>query len=144
MFRRNSHPPTSGVGTKAESKLRSVLTAIDESHLRQSNGSNGTEKDTGSPDTPTNPEITGGINGLTRSASDRLDLTADVGGGGVGNWGNDSLDPDDESENETNPTTPKHSATFMPTSPDPPSRTLRGHDKEASRTPTTGSVTLPT
>ena len=143
VFRRNSQPPTSGVGTKAESKLRSVLTAIDESHIRQSNGSNGT-KDTGSPDTPTNPEITGGINGLTRSASEKLDLTADVGGGGVGNWGNDSLDPDDESESETNPATPKHSATFLPSSSDPPPLTLKGHDKQASRTPTAESVALPT
>ena len=144
VFRRNSHPPTSNSGTKAESKLRSVLTAIDESHVRQSSGSNGTERDAGSPDTPTNSKLAGGINGLTRSASDKLDLNVDVGGGGVGNWGVDSLDPDDESESETNPTTPRRSATLISTSSDSPSPTLNGHDREASRTPTAESVALPT
>ena len=145
VFRRNSHPPTSGGGTKAESKLRSVLTAIDESHIRSSNGSNGTEKGAESPDTPTNPEIPGGINGLARSASDQLGLTVDVGGGGMGGWSIDPLDPDDESESETNPTTPKRPATFMPAPSDPSSSpTLMGHDRDVSRTPTAEPVALPT
>ena len=142
MFRKNSHPPTSGGGTKAESKLRSVLTAIDESHIRQSNGSNGVEKDPESPDTPTNPETCGGMNGLARSASDKLGLTVDI--GGVGKWGHDSFDPGDESEGETNPTTPRRSSTFIPTSSDSPPPTLGGHDREANGTPTAGPVALPT
>jgi hypothetical protein len=141
VFRRNSHPPTSGGGTKAESKLRSVLTAIDESHSRPSNGSTGTEKGTGSPDTPTNRN---GINGQTRSASDHLGSTVGVGAGGVGNWGGHSLDPGDESEDETNPMTPKHSDTFMPSDSPSPTPTLKGHDREASRTPTAEPVVLPT
>jgi len=146
VFRRNSHPPTSGGGTKAESKLRSVLTAIDESHTRPSNGSNGSEKDTDSPDTPTNPENPGGINGLTRSTSDKLGQTLGGSGGGgrVGSWRHDSLDPGDESENESGPMTPKNSATLTPTPSDPPPLTLMGHDREASRTPTAEPVALPT
>ena len=140
----NSHPPMIGGGTKAESKLRSVLTAIDESHIRSRNGSNGTEKDAESPDTPTNPEIPGGINGLARSASDSLGPIVDVGGGGVGRWSIDSLDPDDESETETNPTTPKRPSAFMPTSSDPSSPILMGHERDPSRTPTAESAELPT
>ena len=143
VFRRNSHPPTSSSGMKAESKLRNVLTAIGESHTRQSNGSNGSEKDVGSPDTPTNPEISDGINGLTSSASDKLGQTfGGSGGGRVGSWSHDSLDPGDESE--SSPTTPKHSATFIPTSSGPSSPTLRGHEREPSRTPTAEPVALPT
>jgi hypothetical protein len=143
VFRRNSHPPISSSGTKAESKLRNVLSAIGESQARQSNGSNGSEKNPESPDTPTNPEISGGINGLTSSASDKLGQTfGGSGGDRVGSWSRDSLDPDDGSEN--GPTTPKHSATLMPTSSGPPSPTLRGHERDASRTPTAESVALPT
>ena len=142
VFRRNSHPPTSGSGTKAESKLRNVLTAIGESHTRPSNGSNGSEKDPGSPDTPTNP-ISDGINGLTSSASDKLGQTfGGSSGGGVGSWTHDSFNPDDESE--SGPTTPKHSATIIPTSSCPPSPTLEGHEREASRTPTAEPVALHT
>jgi len=143
VFRRNSHPPTSGNGTKAESKLRSVLTAIDEANVRP-NGSNGSEKDLESPDTPTNIGFSGEINGTTRSVSDKLDLTGDVGGGRVGSWSNDSLDPGNESESETGLTTPRHSATPIPTSSGPPSPTLKGHDIEATRTPTAEPVALPT
>ena len=145
VFRRNSHPPTSGGGTKAESKLRSVLTAIDESHGRPNNGSNGSEKDEESPDTPTNPEISGGINGLTRSASDKLGQTFDAAGGGrVGSWTHDSFDPGDESERENGPVTPRHSDTLVPTSSSPPSPTLRGYDREANKTPMAEPMALPT
>lgn len=143
MFRRNSHPPTSGGGTKAESKLRSVLTAVDESHTRSSNGSNGSEKGTNSPDPPTNPEMSGGINGLTRSASDTQGQHFGSGYGRVGNWSHDSVYAGDESENETSPTTPKHTAAFIPTPDDPPSPALKEHDREASRTPTAEPVDLP-
>ena len=141
VFRRNSHPPTSGGGTKAESKLRSVLTAIDESHARSSNSSNGSENGTDSPDTPTNPEIPGGINGLTRSASDTLGQTFGGGDGRVGSWNHNS---DTESEHETSPVTPRRYTASLPASDDPPSPTLRGHDREASRTPTAEPVELPT
>ena len=145
VFRRNSHPLPAAGGTKAESKLRSVLTAIDESNIRPSNGSNGTGKDPESPDTPTNTEIPSGINGVARSASDKLGLTLNVGRGGVGNWGQDSLDdPSDESESEINPTTPRRSTTFMPTSSDPSSPVLKGHGRDASKTPTAEPVALPT
>ncbi|KAF9646973.1 hypothetical protein BDM02DRAFT_3156368 [Thelephora ganbajun] len=138
VFRENSHSPSSGGGTKAESKLRSVLTAIDESHTHPNNGS---EKDTESPDTPTNTTISGGINGLTRSASEKLGQTfGDSGGGRVGSWSHDSLDTGDEGD----PTTPRHSTTFVPTSSDPPSPTLKGHDREASKTPTAEPAALPT
>ncbi|KAF9782285.1 hypothetical protein BJ322DRAFT_1111156 [Thelephora terrestris] len=144
VFRRNSHPPTSGGGTKAESKLRSVLTAIDESHARSNNSSNGSEKGADSPDTPTNPEISAGINGLTRSASDTLGQPFSGGCGRVGSWSHDSLDSGDESEHETSPVTPRRSTAFLPTSDDPLPPTLRGHDREASRTPMAESVELPT
>ena len=144
VFRRNSHPPTSGGGTKAESKLRSVLTAIDESHTRSNNGSNTSEKDPDSPDTPTNREISGGINGLTRSASDKLGQTCDGGNDRAGSLRYRSFDTDGESDNETSPTTPtRHSAAFMQTSTDPPSPGLEGHEREASRTPTVAPVELP-
>jgi len=146
VFRRNSHPPTPSGGTKAESKLRSVLTAIDESHARPSNGSNGSEKDVESPDTPTNPENPGGINCLTMSASDKLGQTLGGSGDGdrLGSWSHDSFDPGDESGNESGPTTPRHSARFISASSDPPSATLGGHDREASRTPTAEPAALPT
>lgn len=147
VFRRNSHPPASGGGTKAESKLRNVLTTIGESHTRQSNGSNKSEKDTGSPDTPTNPEISGGINGLTSSVSDKLGQTfggSGGGGGRVGSRSHDSLDPGDKGGSETGPTTPRHSATFISTSSGSPSPTLRGHDRDEGGTPTTEPVALPT
>lgn len=144
MFRRNSHPPTSGGGTKAESTLRSVLTAIDESNARSNNGSNASEKDPDSPDTPTNPEVSGGINGLTRSASDKLGQTYGGGSDRVGSLGYNSSDIGDESENETSPTTPtRRSAAFMPNSIDSPSSTLKGHEREASSTPTAEPVGLP-
>ena len=143
VFRRNSHPPTSSSGTKAESKLRNVLSAIGESRTRPSNGSNGFEKDTESPDTPTNLKISGGINGLTSSASDKLGQTfGGSGGDRVGSWSHDPLDPGDESE--SGPTTPRHSATLLPASSSPPSPALQGHEREASRTPTAESVALPT
>lgn len=143
VFRRNSHPPTSSSGTKAESKLRNVLTAIGELHTRQSNGSNGSEKDPESPDTPTNPERSGGINGLASSASDKLGQTfGSTGGGRVESWSRDLSDPGDENEN--GPTTPKHSATLVLTSSGPPSPTLKGHEREANRTPTAEPVALPT
>ena len=99
--------------------------------------------DTESPDTPTNPEISGGINGLTSSASDKLAQTfGSSSGGKVGSRSRDLLDPGDESESGL--TTPKHSATLVLTSSGPPSPTLEGHEREASRTPTTGPVALPT
>lgn len=143
VLRRNSHPPTSGSGTKAESKLRSVLTAIDEPRSRSSNGSSGSEKGTDPPDTPTNPEISGGINGLTRLASDTQGQHFGSGDGRVGNWSHNSVYAGDESENETSPTTPRHSAAFIPTSDDPPNPALNEHDREASRTPTAEPVDLP-
>jgi len=145
VFRRNSHPPTSGVGTKAESKLRNVLTSIGESRT-SSNGSNGAEKDAESPDSPTNPEISGGINGLTRSASDKLGQAfGGDGGGRVGSWSHDpSSDSGDESGSETGLTTPRRSAVFIPTSSSPPSPTVKGHDREANRTPTAEPMALPT
>ena len=144
MFRRNSHSTTSGGGTKAESKLRNVLTAIGESRT-PSKGSNGSEKDAESPDTPTNPEFSSGINGLTRSASDKLGQTfGGDGGGRVGSWSHDSSDPGDESESETGLTTPRRSTVFIPTSSSPPSPTLKGHDRDASKTPTAESVALQT
>lgn len=144
VFRRNSHPPTSSGGTKAESKLRNVLTSIGESRARQGNGSTGSEKGAESPDTPTNPEISGGINGLTSSASDKLGQTFGGGGGRVGSLSYDSFDPGDESGGETGPSTPRHSAIFIQTSSGPPSPTLKGHDKEESRTPTAEPAALPT
>ena len=144
-FFRSSQPPASGGGAKAESKLRSVLTAVDESHVRPRNGSNdSSEKDADSPDTPTNPGMSGGINGLTRSASDKLGQTPGDGGGSVGSWNRGSLDTDNESEGGASPTTPRHSVVLLPTSTDPPSPTLKGHDREASRTPTAEHVELPT
>jgi hypothetical protein len=144
ISRRNSHPPLSGDGTKAESKLKSVLTAIDESHTRSSNGSSGSEKGTDSPDTPTNAEGSCRTNGFTRPALDELGRAFGDGGDRVGSWSHDSFDANDESENETSPATPRRSAAFLPTSTDPSSPTLRGHHKEASRTPTAEPVELPT
>jgi len=144
MFKRNSHPPTSIGGTKAESKLKSVLTAIDESYTRQNNGSNASEKDANSPDTPTNQEIPGGINGLTRSTPDKPGQTCGDGSDRIGSLRHNSFDTDDESDNETSPTTPtRRSFVFIPTSADPPSPTLKGHEREASRTPTAEPVELP-
>ena len=141
VFRRNSHPPSGG--TKAESRLRSVLTAIDESHTRSSNGSNGSEKDADSPDTPTNPEMSDGVNHL-RLASDKL-VQAFGDDDRVGSWKRNLPDSGDESENETSPTTPRHSAVFIPASDDDPQiPTSKGHDREASRTPTAEAIGLPT
>jgi hypothetical protein len=143
VLRRNSHPPTSGIGTKAESKLRSVLTAIDEPRSRSSNCSNDSEKGTDPPDTLTNPEMSGGINGLTRPASDTRGQHLGGGDGRVGNWSHNSVYAGDESENETSPTTPRHNAAFIPTSDDPSTPALNEHDREASRTPTAEPVDLP-
>lgn len=144
MFKRNSHPPASGGGTKAESKLKSVLTSIDESLTRSDNGSNASDQELESPDTPTNPEISGGINGLARSASDKLGRNRAGSSEIVGSWGYSSSDTGHESENETSPTTPtRPSAAFIPTLTDPPSPTLKGHERETSMTPTVEPVGLP-
>ena len=144
VFKRNSHPPVSTVGTKAESKLRSVLTAIDESYIRSNNGSSASEKDPESPDTPTNSEMSGAINGLTRSRSDGLGQKCGGGSGRVGSRKHSSSDTGDESENESSSTTPtRHSAVLMPTSTDLPSPALERHEREASKTPTSEPVELP-
>jgi len=120
------------------------LTAIDESHTRSNNGSNASENGTTSPDTPTNPEMSGGgINGLIRSGSDKLDQSCEAGSDRVESLRHSSLDSGDESESETSPTTPtRHSAAFWPVSTDPPSPTLEGHEREASGTPTAEPVGL--
>lgn len=143
LFGRNSHPPTSSGGTGAESKLRSVLTTVDESRTRSSNGSDASEKEPDSPDTPTNPEISGGINGLTRSASDKLGQVHGGYSGRVGSFRYSSTDAGDESENETSPTTPtRYSPGLLPTETDPPSPTLKGRERGASQSPKAVPVEL--